>query len=209
MTTTNRRRLLGAVLAIACALPGWAGAQTTEVAGVKFDNTIQLGGGPLVLNGAGVRYKAIFKVYAAALYLPSKTTSPETVMTMPGAKRIQLVMLRSVDGNEFGKLLSIGMEKNASRDEFVQSLPGIVRMGEAAARYRQLAVGDTLTFDWVPNVGFTLYVKGRQEVGPYKDPAFYNAMTKIWLGRSPADLLLKEGLLGLRETNAPFNNGSN
>ena len=207
--TTIRRHLLGAIAAIACGLPGWAGAQTTEVAGVKFDNTIQLGGGPLVLNGAGVRYKAIFKVYAAALYLPSKTNNPEAVMSMPGAKRIQLVMLRSVDGNEFGKLLSAGMEKNASKDEFIQSLPGIVRMGEAAARYKQLAVGDTLIFDWVPNVGFTLYVKGRQEVGPYKDPAFYNAMTKIWLGRAPADLLLKEGLLGLREINPPVNNGSN
>ena len=207
--TTIRRHLLGAFAAIACCLPGWAGAQTTEVAGVKFDNTIQLGGGPLVLNGAGVRYKAIFKVYAAALYLPSKTSNPETAISMPGAKRIQLVMLRSVDGNEFGKLLSAGMEKNASRDEFIQSLPGIVRMGEAAARYKQLAVGDTLIFDWVPNVGFTLYVKGRQEVGPYKDPAFYNAMTKIWLGRAPADLLLKEGLLGLRDINPPVNNGSN
>lgn len=207
--TTIRRHLLAAFAAMACGLPGWAGAQTTEVAGVKFDNTIQLGGGPLVLNGAGVRYKAIFKVYAAALYLPSKTTNPETAIAMPGAKRIQLVMLRSVDGNEFGKLLSAGMEKNASKDEFIQSLPGIVRMGEAAARYKQLATGDTLIFDWVPNVGFTLYVKGRQEVGPYKDPAFYNAMTKIWLGRAPADLLLKEGLLGLREINPPVNNGSN
>lgn len=207
--TTTRRHLLGALTALACSLSGWAVAQTTEVAGVKFDNTIQLGGGPLVLNGAGVRYKAIFKVYAAALYLPSKTNNPEAVISMPGAKRIQLVMLRSIDGNEFGRLLSAGMEKNASRDEFIQSLPGIVRMGEAAARYKQLAAGDTLIFDWVPNVGFTLYVKGRQEVGPYKDPAFYSAMTKIWLGRAPADLLLKEGLLGLREVNPPVNNGVN
>lgn len=207
--TTIRRHLLGALTALACSLSGWAVAQTTEVAGVKFDNTIQLGGGPLVLNGAGVRYKAIFKVYAAALYLPSKTNNPDAVMSMPGAKRIQLVMLRSIDGNEFGKLLSAGMEKNASRDEFIQSLPGIVRMGEAAARYKQLVAGDTLIFDWVPNVGFTLYVKGRQEVGPYKDPAFYSAMTKIWLGRAPADLLLKEGLLGLREVNPPVNNGVN
>jgi hypothetical protein len=153
-----------------------------------------------VLNGAGVRYKAIFKVYAAALYLPSKTHSTEAVLSMPGAKRIQLVMLRSVDGNEFGKLLSAGMEKNATRDEFVQSLQGIVRMGEAAARYKQLVPGDMLTFDWVPDVGFTLYVKGRQEVGPYKDPAFYNAMAKIWLGHQPADQDLKDSLLGLRET---------
>jgi len=207
--TFIRRHLLGAAVALACGLPGWAGAQTTEVAGVKFDNTIQLGGGPLVLNGAGVRYKAIFKVYAAALYLPSKTTSPEAVMSMQGAKRIQLVMLRTLDGNELGKLLSAGLEKNATREEFVQSLQGILHFGEAAARYKQLLPGDSLILDWVPNVGFTVYIKGRQEGAPYKDPAFYKAITKIWLGRSPADLLLKEELLGLRDYNAPVNSGSN
>lgn len=207
--TTNRRHLLGALCTMACGLPGWAGAQTTEVAGVKFDNTIQLGGGPLVLNGAGVRYKAIFKVYAAALYLPSKTTSPEAVMSMPGAKRIQLVMLRTLDGNELGKLLSAGIEKNATREEFVQSLQGILHFGEAAARYKQLLQGDSLILDWVPNVGFTVYVKGRQEGAPYKDPGFYKALTKIWLGRSPADLLLKEELLGLRDVNPPAYTGSN
>ena len=207
--TTIRRHLLGAILAVACGLPGWAGAQTTEVAGVKFDNTIQLGGGPLVLNGAGVRYKAIFKVYAAALYLPSKTTSPDAAMSMAGAKRIQLVMVRTLDGNELGKLLSAGIEKNATREEFVQSLQGILHFGEAAARYKQLLPGDSLILDWVPNVGFTLYIKGRQEGAPYKDPAFYKALLKIWLGRSPADLLLKEELLGLRDFNAPVNTGSN
>ena len=206
---TIRRRLLDALLAAACLFPAWCGAQAVEVAGVKFDNTIQLGGGPLVLNGAGVRYKAIFKVYAAALYLPSKTSSPEAAMSMAGAKRIQLVMVRTLDGNELGKLLSAGIEKNATREEFVQSLQGILHFGEAAARYKQLLPGDTLILDWVPNVGFTLYIKGRQEGAPYKDPAFYKALLKIWLGRSPADLLLKEELLGLREVNPPPNSGSN
>ena len=130
-------------------------------------------------------------------------------MSMAGAKRIQLVMVRTLDGNELGKLLSAGIEKNATREEFVQSLQGILHFGEAAARYKQLLPGDTLILDWVPNVGFTLYIEGRQEGAPYKDPAFYKARLKIWLGRSPADLLLKEELLGLREFNAPVNTGSN
>ena len=45
-------------------------AATVEVAGVKFEDTIDQRGSKLVLNGAGARYKAVFKVYSAGLYLP-------------------------------------------------------------------------------------------------------------------------------------------
>jgi len=201
-----RRPLIAAALA-ACLLGPAARAQSVDVAGVKFDSTIQLGGGPLLLNGYGVRYKAIFKVYAAGLYLASKANTPEAVITAPGAKRIHLVMLRQLDSNEFGKILAAGIEKNVTRDEFVQSLPAILRMGEAAAGHKVLVPGDTMTVDWVPGVGTTLYVKGKAEVGPIKEPGFFSAMAKIWLGRSPADALLKDALLG--QSSAPTNNMSN
>ena len=190
------RRTLTATLLAACLLVPAAQAQTVDVAGVKFDNTAQLGGGPLVLNGYGVRYKAVFKVYAAGLYLASRAGTPEAVIAAPGAKRIHLVMLRQLDANEFGKILSAGIEKNVTREEFVQSLPAILRMGEASASHRVLVPGDTMTIDWVPGVGTTLYVKGKAEVGPVKEPGFFSAMAKIWLGRSPADALLKDALLG-------------
>ena len=49
-----------------------ARAQTTEVGGVKYEASEQLANTRLVLNGAGVRYKAIFKVYTAGLYLGAK-----------------------------------------------------------------------------------------------------------------------------------------
>ncbi len=190
------RRTLTVTLLAACLLVPAAQAQAVDVAGVKFDNTVQLGGGPLVLNGYGVRYKAVFKVYAAGLYLASRAGTPEAVIAAPGAKRIHLVMLRQLDANEFGKILSAGIEKNVTREEFVQSLPAILRMGEAAASHRVLVPGDTMTIDWVPGVGTTLYVKGKAEVGPVKEPGFFSAMAKIWLGRSPADALLKDALLG-------------
>jgi len=201
-----RRPLIAAALT-ACLLGPAARAQSVDVAGAKFDSTIQLGGGPLLLNGSGVRYKAIFKVYAAGLYLASKASTPEAVITAPGAKRIHLIMLRQLDSNEFGKILAAGIEKNVTREEFVQSLPAILRMGEAAAGQKVLMPGDTMTVDWVPGIGTTLYVKGKAEVGPIKEPGFFSAMAKIWLGRSPADALLKDALLG--QSIAPTNNMSN
>lgn len=198
MSSTLRRSLVAATAA------AWLGlgmlparAQTaTEVAGVRFDNAIQLGGRELKLNGAGIRWKAIFKVYAAALYLAAPAGTPEAVLTAPGPKRIHLVLLRSISADEFGKILSAGIEKNATREEFTHSLPGIIRMGEAAAAHKVLNPGDTMTVEWVPGTGTTLYVKGKPEVGPINDPTFFSAMAKIWLGKSPADAQLKEALLG-------------
>ena len=185
------------VLLLAMLLPAGAWAQHTDVAGVRFEHQVQVGGQALQLNGAGIRYKAIFKVYAAGLYLAAKAGTPDAVLATPGAKRIQVVLLRTIDANEFGKILSAGIQNNSSREEFLAALPGILRMGEASSQYKQLVAGDTMTVEWVPAIGTTLYVKGKPEVGPYKDQAFFNAMAKIWLGKSPADYQLKEALLGV------------
>ena len=45
-----------------------------EVGGVKLPDTVSADGKTLKFNGAGIRKKAIFKVYVAALYVetPSK-----------------------------------------------------------------------------------------------------------------------------------------
>jgi len=47
-------------------------AHAIEVAGVKFDDQTKIGNTDVVANGAGLRKKAFFKVYAMALYLPEK-----------------------------------------------------------------------------------------------------------------------------------------
>jgi hypothetical protein len=202
------RRLLCAACLLA--LPWLAQAQTAppaavEVAGVRFEPTIQLGGSTLRLNGAGIRYKAFFKVYAAGMYLQTPAGTPEQVLAQPGAKRIHLVLLRNISADEFGKILSAGIEKNSTREEFTQSLSAIIKMGEAAAAHRTLVPGDTMTVEFVPGQGTTLYVKGKAEVGPVKDVGFFNAMAKIWLGKSPADHTLKEALLGRQQNKGPEN----
>ena len=195
-----RRVLAAAVCAAALSASGQpAPAARIDVAGIKYEQNINLGGQELVLNGAGIRYRAIFKVYTAGLYLGAKANTAEAVLAAPGAKRIHLVMLRAIDANDFGKILSAGIEKNASREDFIAVLPAIVRMGEASASYKQLLPGDTLTVDYVPGTGMSLYVKGKLEAGPYKDPNTFSAMAKIWLGKSPADYLLKDALLGIQK----------
>ena len=42
----------------------------------------------------------------------------------------------------------------------------------------------------------TVVVNGKAQGEPIKEPEFFTALMKIWLGKSPADAQLKAALLG-------------
>ena len=92
-----------------------------------------LAGQTLVLNGSGTRHKAVFKVYNAHLYLPHKAQSYAQIAQMPGAKRLEIHMLRDIDANELGKLFTKGIEHNTPRQHLGRGLP---RLGRARSRSR-------------------------------------------------------------------------
>ena len=191
-----RRFVAAAVFAIAASLASAGAAQTTDVAGAKFPNVIQVAGARLQLNGAGIRHKIVFKVYAAGLYLGEKAGTPEAVLAAPGPKRLQVVMLREIDANELGRLFTKGLEQNAPREEFSKSITGILRLSEIFSNRKKLQPGETFAVEWLPGTGTVITVNGSAEGAPIREPEFYSALMKIWLGKSPADALLKEALLG-------------
>ena len=167
-----------------------------ELSGVKFEDAVDLRGSKLVLNGAGVRYKAVFKVYAAGLYLGKKAATPEEVLAAPGSKRMTVTMLRDIDAGELGKLFSRGIEDNMDKSAFIKLIPGVMRMSQIFSDHKKLLAGETFLIDWIPGRGTVLTIKGKVEGEPFKEPEFFNALMSIWLGRSPADWQLKEQLLG-------------
>lgn len=187
--------ILGATLMALLSTP-LAQAQTTEVAGVKYEQSAQLGNAKLLLNGAGVRYKAIFKVYTAGLYLGGKAATPDAVLTAPGPKRMHIVMLRDIDANELGKLFTRGMQDNAPREEFSKSIAGTLRLADLFSAKKKLAAGEYFFVDYVPGQGTTVLINGKASTEPIKEPEFFSALIKIWLGKSPADAQLKDALLG-------------
>jgi hypothetical protein len=184
------------VLSLGIFVPAVSTATVVDMAGVKFDDTIDQRGSKLVLNGAGIRYKAIFKVYSAGLYLSKKTNSSEEALSMAGPKRISITMLRDIDSNELGKLFTRGVEDNAPKTEMSKLIPGLIRMGQVFSDQKKLVAGDGFTFEWVPGTGGVLSVKGKVQGEPFKEPEFYIALLRIWLGPVPADYKLKDALLG-------------
>ena len=174
---------------------GGAVAQTT-LADVKYEDAASVQGKPLLLNGAGIRYKAVFKVYTAGLYLEKKAQTPQDIQALKGPKRMRIVMLRDIDSAELGKLFSRGMEDNMDRAAFSKLVPGVVRMSQIFSEHKKLLPGEEFMIDWIPGTGTVLTVKGQVQGEPFKEPEFFNALLGIWLGPQPADWKLKDALLG-------------
>ena len=177
-------------------LAGSAWSQAVTVADVKYEPTQTLGDSTVQLNGAGVRYKAVFKVYTAGLYLEKKASTPQEVASQRGPKRLSITMLREIDSTELGKLFSRGMEDNMDRAAFSRIVPGVLRMSQIFSDHKKLQAGDQFMIDWIPGTGTVITVKGKVQGEPFKEPEFFNALMGIWLGNLPADFKLKGALLG-------------
>jgi hypothetical protein len=206
----NRRLLFSLIAAATLATAGTAHAQapaTVDLAGVKYPPTVQVAGTTLQLNGAGIRYRFVVKVYTAGLYLQGRAATPEAVLAAPGPKRLQVHMLREIDANELGRLFARGMQDNAPREEFSKSIPGTLRMAEIFSARKRLRAGDFFAVDFVPGTGTQVLINGRPEGQPIREPEFFTALMRIWLGNNPADDSLKEALLG--RAPAPAATGQN
>lgn len=189
------RLLSMALAAFICIVPLGVAAQVT-VSGVKYEENVSVAGSKLLLNGAGTRYKGPFKVYTAGLYVAKKAATTEELLGQPGAKRMTVVMLRDIDASELGKLFIRGVEDNMERSAMSKLIPGLMRMSQIFTDHKKLGNGEQFTLDWVPGTGTVVSVRGIVQGEPFREPEFFNAMMRIWLGPVPADWKLKDSLLG-------------
>jgi hypothetical protein len=177
-----------AMFNIACA----AHASASELEGIKLEESPQVAGKNLKLNGAGIGLRFVFKVYAISLYLLERKNTVEEVLGTDEPRRISILMLRDVSGDEFAHAVADSL---ASRDEKPERL---LRLTKAiSARPNGLRKGDTLTLDWVPGVGAVIELNKKPLVEPLLDKSFYNTLLNVWLGTKPADPSLKSKLLGI------------
>lgn len=190
-----KTRLALAPLALWATLHGPT-AMAAEVAGIRFEDNIHLNGTPLLLNGAGVRYMAVFRVLAAGLYLSKKATTTDLAYTAPGPKRMQLVMLVDMDAKKFSKEFIKGFSANVGKTAMSRLIPGLTRMGTLIDGHGRFARGDTITIDWIPGSGAVIAINGLPQGEPFQEQEFFDTLLANWIGPTPADWKLKEALLG-------------
>lgn len=191
-----KARITALMTAAALALGALSTAHAVEVHGAKLEDTATVAGKTLVLNGAGARIKAVFKVYAIGLYLTEKKTTTADILALNGPKRFKIVFMRDLTSEEFGSAFLAGINKNLEKDEKTRLVNQITKFGDLFTEFEGVKKGEVIIGDYNPAVGTTITLNGKQLGSALPDVAFYNAILRIWIGANPADNMLKPLLLG-------------
>jgi long-chain acyl-CoA synthetase len=182
-----RAMLLAVALGLATA------ASAVEVAGVAVPDKAQVAGRELVLNGAGLRTRAIFKVYVGSLYLPKKATTSEAVLAQ-APRRVQLNVLRDLSADQLIGALDDGLKANTTDEEYRSLATPLGEMAAIMKSFGQAKEGSVVTLDFID--GATHIGLDGKERGTIAGEAFNVALTRVWVGEHPVQEDLRKAMLG-------------
>lgn len=171
-----------------------AGASGVEVAGVAVPQQVQPQGvgQPLVLNGAGIRYKFFFKIYVGALYLPQPQHDAARLLADPPANRVVMHFLYDeVSREKLDDAWDEGFDANLDKEA---RLALDARIQQFKGMFRTLREGDEVWLDYVPGTGTRVTINGQQQ-GAVEGRDFNAALLSVWLGDEPVTQSLKKALL--------------
>jgi len=168
-------------------------ASALEIGGVKLPDSVKVAGETLSLNGAGLRTKLFFKIYAGGLYLTAPCRHAATVINADEPMRVRMHFI--YDGVSAEKL------QEGWKDGFALTAPDAdenLQQGMAAFidLFNEAAdENDVYDIDWLPGKGVEVSFNGNLQ-GVISGLDFKKALFAIWLGNKPVDADLKEGMLG-------------
>jgi long-chain acyl-CoA synthetase len=175
-----------------------AAASAVEVEGVNVPERTRIGadGPELVLNGAGVRVRLIFKVYVAALYLPAKMDNGETILRDDRPRRLFLHMLRDLSADQLVSSTNDALRETLTPEERLPLESRMQRFNAIFETLREVKEGGQIVIDYVPQLGTIVRVNGEEkERIPGTD--FNQALLRMWIGERPRDPDLKKAMLGI------------
>ncbi len=160
---------------------------------MKLDDKATVGGQELVLNGAGVRTKVVFKVYVASLYVPQKAGDLQGVLAK-APRRIQLNMLRSLSADQLVEALVDGLNEANTPEQLAAIKPQIDQMIAIMKAFKEVKEKDVVTLDYVN--GATQVLWNGENKGSIAGEAFNQALTRVWLGDKSVQPDLRKAMLG-------------
>ncbi len=170
-------------------------ATSMEIGGVTIPDQVNSSSANerLVLNGAGLRKKFFMKIYAGALYLPSKTESAMEALESAGHKQVLMhIIYDEVPADKMSGGLWDGVKANHTGKELAQ----LEKRGEAFRKLiKDSKAGDRIWFDLISGEGVRVFQNG-EELGRVQGDDFSLALLKMWLGDNPVSDDLKSGMLG-------------
>ena len=169
-------------------------AGAVKVLGVDMPDQIQYGGKTMVLNGYGIRKKAVFlKLYVAGLYLTEKSKDAAAIMKADDPMSIRLAIT--------SKFITPENMKAATLDGFMKGTGGNIAPIKAdidkmlATFNKGVGPGDVYELNNVPGSGVHIIRNGKK-VETIRSAAFKEALFGIWLSNTPVHAGLRAQLLG-------------
>jgi len=163
-----------------------------EIGGKDLPDTQKIGEKDLLLNGAGIRKKLIFKVYACGLYLPQKNSNSESILKVDEEIAIRMHFIYKKVSSE--KLVNAWNEGFSNANVPDSLRPKITAFNSC---FSEAALKDDI-YDivYTPEKGTSIFIDNELQ-GTIKGFAFRKAVFSIWLGENTALPKLKKKLLGM------------
>ncbi|WP_010522258.1 chalcone isomerase family protein [Aquimarina agarivorans] len=166
----------------------------TVVGDATLPNTKTYQSHELVLNGAGLREKLWFDLYAAGLFLNEKNSNASEIVANDQPMAIHLVILSGLlskkkmigafrDGFENTNDAATVKKLKPQIDNFISFLS------------EEIEVSDSYDIIYTKEKGNELYKNGKL-LGAIEGLEFKKALFNIWLSKNPVDDDLKDNLLG-------------
>ena len=167
-------------------------ASALTVDSINFEDTVNVAGKELVINGGGIR-KATFlkiKVYYGALYLAQKANAPAAFLGSTDPKQIVMHFVRDVSVADLKKTYREAFE-SSNKETYKIMLPTLEAF---IANLKDIKKGERMIITFSSDgAELTFIGKTFPKLG---DAAFSNALLKMYF-INPIDQGLANSLLGL------------
>lgn len=181
------KKLLVLALVAGLTTAAWGG----ELAGVTMPDSIEIGDQTLVLNGMGLRKKAIIKVYVAGLYLTEKMSDTDAILTADTARQTAMEFRFGVSAEKMCDAWKEGLDKNTANPS-----AEVKAKFDLLCEYQDdMEKGEMMVYTYVPGQGTKVEVKGESK-GTIEGKDFADALFSVWIGPEPPGAAFKKGLLG-------------
>lgn len=188
------------MLIVAGLAGGLSSAQAaSEGVSQVLEESVQVDGQRLNLNGSGTHIIKRVKIFNIGLYTTKPRNNTADLLASPGPVRLKLVMVKEVESELMGRRFLADIRSSTTKEERNQLVYQLMAMGEGFAKMGDWKVGDVMTIDWSQGNGTVFRSNNRQIGETLKDDLTMHAILKIWLGDNVADNKLKRLLLGDKE----------
>ena len=181
-------------ITILCSLAISSMFSQTKVGDAVLPNSIKLEEQSLVLNGAGIREKLWFDLYACGLYLPNKSVDASSIVDADELMSIKLHILSSmVSKKKLIEALRKGIDETNKVSD-VMPLKSKINVFLSLIK-NDIEIDNVYDIVYFPNKGITVF-ENNKDVGFIEGLDFKRILFNIWLAKSPVDSDLKQKMLG-------------